>query len=140
MNYSPNKTDLKAEPEILALTKTLLSITDASKDALLKVHIGAVCQLIRNYIGLCDCQAISQNLYYLWADMTSKRYALAASSISDDGKATVKGKVNTVTDGSQSVSFGYGDASGSLVSSSADKDLLSGFKAQLDPYRQIRWC
>ena len=143
MKYSPCSKDIKAEAEILALTKAFLGIekSDTSKDNILKVHIGATCQLIRNYINMCPSEPVPEALYYLWAEMASKRYTASIASISKDesGNIVVKGRVNSVTDGSQSVSYGYENAAGSLVSSEADKALLSGYAVQLNPYKQIRW-
>ena len=143
MEYSPVKADIDAEPIILEIAKDYLGIeqSDTSKDRILKMHIGATCQLIRNYINLCPNEAVPESLYYVWAEMTSKRYVSATTSVTKDesGNITVKGKVNSVTDGSQSVSYSYENSASSFAATESDKAILSGFAAQLSPYRKIRW-
>lgn len=148
VNYSPNKDDMGVLDDIKELAITYLSAymrqTDIN-EALLTVNIGLTCQLIRNYCNLDDSESVPSQLQYVWAEIASKKYLLAttgfSSSLDENGNVVVgmKGKVGSVTDGSQSVSYDYSSGADSLTSSEEDKKLLSGFSKQLDRYKEVRW-
>lgn len=116
-----------AKEEQLTTLRTLLGITDDSKDTILAFLIDKGTDMICNY---CCIEAVPFGIENILLSMCVDMYR--AESL---GQEKAEGSVNKISEGDVSVSFNTATS----LSQEWGTVFLGNYRAQLNCYREVRW-
>lgn len=125
--------------DVVKRLETLGYNVDDSDLTLIQLVINGTEQYIKNF---CNITEIPTELYYVAVDMAAGTLLKTKSSIGLPVCDTIDfeaGRVNSITEGDVSVSYGYDSDTSNAAKYTALLDKLCNRDAELITFRKLRW-